>query len=337
MIKKIKFTANNQTLKGTLVFPKTIKSKLPAILLVHGWTSSEKNYIPRAQALSKLGYICLTFNLRGHGSSEGKLEQLSRQDHLQDVIAAYDFLISQKGVDKKQVGVIGSSYGGYMASLLTAKRKIKWLVLRAPALYPDSTYTLPSEKIKRTDSLEYFKTKVSKVNNKALKSLSKYTGDLLMIESGKDEFIPHQTIQNYINTINPKASFNHIIIKGADHALSKHTNNKKYLNEFIAILQDHFLSKLSLFTEKKVITINTAKEKLLGIKTIPNIKKQKYPCVVLVHGFGVTKHESGMFDNIASYLAEAGIVSFRFDFSGCGESEGDYSKTSLTKLKNDLA
>ena len=28
---------------------------------------------------------------------------------------------------------------------------------------------------------------------------------------------------------------------------------------------------------------------------------------------------------------------FRFDFSGCGESEGDYSETSLSKLKSDLS
>ena len=28
---------------------------------------------------------------------------------------------------------------------------------------------------------------------------------------------------------------------------------------------------------------------------------------------------------------------YRFDFSGCGESEGDYSKTSLSKLKSDLS
>ena len=32
-----------------------------------------------------------------------------------------------------------------------------------------------------------------------------------------------------------------------------------------------------------------------------------------------------------------GIASYRFDFSGCGESEGNYSDTTLTKLKDDLS
>lgn len=44
-----------------------------------------------------------------------------------------------------------------------------------------------------------------------------------------------------------------------------------------------------------------------------------------------------MFDALAHHLAEVGILVFRFDFSGCDESEGDYSQTSLSKLKSDLS
>lgn len=89
--------------------------------------------------------------------------------------------------------------------------------------------------------------------------------------------------------------------------------------------------------EKKVSILNENNEKLVGIETTPSIEKEKYPTVILAHGFGVTKEESGMFDNIAQNLSEAGILVFRFDFSGCGESEGDYSETSLSKLKSDLS
>ncbi len=87
--------------------------------------------------------------------------------------------------------------------------------------------------------------------------------------------------------------------------------------------------------ENKVSVVNESNEKLRGIETIPEIKKNKYPTVILAHGFGVTKEEGGMFDNIAKHLAENGILVYRFDFSGRGESEGDYSKTTLSKLKSD--
>jgi dipeptidyl aminopeptidase/acylaminoacyl peptidase len=89
--------------------------------------------------------------------------------------------------------------------------------------------------------------------------------------------------------------------------------------------------------ETKISTVNTFHEKLVGIETKPPVKKEKYPAVILVHGFGVTKEEYGLFDDIAKTLSEEGILVFRFDFSGCGESEGDYSETSLSKLKQDLS
>ncbi len=89
--------------------------------------------------------------------------------------------------------------------------------------------------------------------------------------------------------------------------------------------------------ENKISIKNEFNENLVGIETVPNEDKKSYPTVILVHGFGVTKEEGGMFDEIAEKLAENGILSYRFDFSGRGESEGDYSETSLTKLKSDLS
>ncbi len=89
--------------------------------------------------------------------------------------------------------------------------------------------------------------------------------------------------------------------------------------------------------ENKVFVVNGQGEKLAGIETTPDTVKGKLPTVVLVHGFGVTKHEGGMFDTLAERLAEVGIASYRFDFAGRGESEGDYSQITLTKLALDLA
>lgn len=89
--------------------------------------------------------------------------------------------------------------------------------------------------------------------------------------------------------------------------------------------------------ETKVSILNEFNEKLVGVETAPSIEKEKYPAVILVHGFGVTKEESGMFDDLAKNLSAAGFLVYRFDFSGCGESEGDYSETSLSKLKSDLS
>ncbi len=89
--------------------------------------------------------------------------------------------------------------------------------------------------------------------------------------------------------------------------------------------------------EKKVFIYNANGEKLVGIETLPDKVEEKLPAIVLVHGFCVTKSESGMFDALAQKLVEAGFASYRFDFSGRGESEGNYEKTTLTKMKDEMA
>ncbi len=89
-------------------------------------------------------------------------------------------------------------------------------------------------------------------------------------------------------------------------------------------------------TEQKVFITNKEGEKLVGLKATPDLEQEEYPTAILVHGFGVTKEEYGLFDGLTKNLTDAGIMVFRFDFSGCGESEGDYSQTSLTKLGEEL-
>ena len=87
---------------------------------------------------------------------------------------------------------------------------------------------------------------------------------------------------------------------------------------------------------QKVQTKNVHGEALVGIETQPTEAKEKYPTVILAHGFGAAKEESGMFDDIAKNLAGNGTLVYRFDFSGRGESGGDYMNTSLSKQRDDL-
>ncbi|MCF7871651.1 alpha/beta fold hydrolase [Candidatus Woesearchaeota archaeon] len=88
--------------------------------------------------------------------------------------------------------------------------------------------------------------------------------------------------------------------------------------------------------ENKVFLFNKYGEKLAGLEAIPSEKKEKYPAVILVHGFGVTKEEYGLFDGLAKTLSDAGFIVYRFDFSGRGESEGDYSEMTITRECDDL-
>src|SRR5918994_1750245 len=85
----IEIGVDGQRLAGTLVAPATT---IPGILLVHGWGGSQEQYLARAREVAALGCVSLTFDLRGHARSDGRNEDVSREDNLRDVLAAYDVL-----------------------------------------------------------------------------------------------------------------------------------------------------------------------------------------------------------------------------------------------------
>lgn len=87
---------------------------------------------------------------------------------------------------------------------------------------------------------------------------------------------------------------------------------------------------------EKVFVQNKRNEKLAGLRDLPTAKQDKFPTIVLVHGFGAGKTENGMFDDLAEHLSLHGYQVYRFDFAGLGESEGTYSFMTLTKQAEDL-
>ena len=80
---------------------------------------------------------------------------VTREDNLRDVLAAYDVLVGHPAVDPGAMAIIGSSYGGYLAALLSALRPVRWLALRAPALYRDEDWDVPKGKLDREELTVY--------------------------------------------------------------------------------------------------------------------------------------------------------------------------------------
>lgn len=59
---------------------------------------------------------------------------------------------------------------------------------------------------------------------------------------------------------------------------------------------------------------------------------QSFPAIILFHGFTANKlQEHRLFLKISRRLCALGIASFRFDFSGSGESDGDFEEMTVRK------
>lgn len=96
-------------------------NKAPALVWVHGGPGGRmaKGYKGRIQYLVNHGYVVLGLNYRG---SSGFGKEFFRADHrkhgrepLWDCVAAKEYLAGTGYVNSSSIGIIGASFGGYMA------------------------------------------------------------------------------------------------------------------------------------------------------------------------------------------------------------------------------
>jgi pimeloyl-ACP methyl ester carboxylesterase len=221
---------------GTLIMPGTL---IPGVLFVHGWGGDQRQYIDRARTLAALGCVCLTFDLRGHAQTKSRYETVSREEGLRDILAGYDFLAAQHNVDADRIAVVGSSYGGYLAALLTALRPVKWLALRAPALYKDSDWKLPKYRLGSEQKLEIYRRQaVHPDESRALRACAAFAGDALIVESERDTVVPHQVVVNYREAFVGARSLTYRVIPDADHALTGDACQRVYTNVLVTWLTE---------------------------------------------------------------------------------------------------
>ena len=237
----IAIVVDEQRIAGTIVAPSRL---VPGVLFVHGWGGSQEHYLARARQVAALGCICLTFDLRGHVDTHHQQRTVSREHNLADVVAAYDVLARQPGVDPDRIAVVGSSYGGYLASILTAERAVRWLALRVPALYKDSEWREPKADLKKTQDLEAYRRKpVLPHESRALRACAAFSGDVLIVESEHDSTVPPQVIVNYRKACERARSLTYRVIEGADHGLSDPRFQVAYTAILVTWLSEMVLAK----------------------------------------------------------------------------------------------
>ena len=85
------------------------------------------------------------------------------------------------------------------------------------------------------------------------------------------------------------------------------------------------------YTEREVSCVS-GENTLRGTLTIPRDADGSLPVAILLHGLNTTR---SWCDDIAWRLAEEGVASVRFDFAGCGESDGAHVDMTVSSLIRD--
>lgn len=122
--KELFIPCGNILLEAVLEAPVSLQDEAPAAVICHPhplFGGNMHNNVTRSvkNGLLERGMICLRFNFRGTGESEGKHGEGIGE--LEDVRAAIDFLDGLPEVDSKRLVVVGYSFGCWV-SLRAAAR-----------------------------------------------------------------------------------------------------------------------------------------------------------------------------------------------------------------------
>ena len=102
-----------------------------AVIFNHGNAGNIAGRLIGASAFLDAGFSVLLYDYRGYGASEGKP---SEEGTYLDALAAYDWLVGQRGLPARRVVTYGESLGGGVAVELARRRPVA-------AVFVESTFT----------------------------------------------------------------------------------------------------------------------------------------------------------------------------------------------------
>lgn len=117
----------NWTVAGELRIPESdegaARTRMPAIVIVHGSSGVDSRGLFYARALNAAGFVTLEIDLwaaRGVKSPEERPRSVV--ETLPDAFAALSYLAGRADIDPARIGIMGFSWGG-VVSMLSATRK----------------------------------------------------------------------------------------------------------------------------------------------------------------------------------------------------------------------
>jgi len=241
-------TLDGLHLAGTLVRPDRPGDR--AVVLVHGGgvTREEGGFFTRlAAGLGEAGVASLRFDLRGHGDSEGRQEDLTLAAILNDIRTALEWLRHSSGADR--LSLLGASFAGGTCAYYAAKRaaEIDRLVLLNPQLnYKKRTIDnraywhddqLGEAEARQLSKLGYIQFTPTLRHGRAILNevfwftpldvLDEITAPTLLVHGTKDTFVPVEDSRAAAPLLT--AEHRLVEIEGSQHGFAVH-NDPQYLN-----------------------------------------------------------------------------------------------------------
>lgn len=193
----------------------------PALLALPGWDDDGRQQFEALRGqLGRDGWVCQRAHLPDSSWTPQERARTTREDTLRQTLDDYFALESDARVQPGRITVLGFSFGAYMAAYLSSARPVHGLILRSPAIYPDTDWQTPKEELDKRDLDLYRHRFLTPADNKALACCARFEGDVLLVDSERDQIIPPPVITSYAAAFQRVRSLTRYTLEGADHQLT---------------------------------------------------------------------------------------------------------------------
>lgn len=198
--------------------------KQPVLLWCHGNAGNISNRLHNLQDLYRRGLSVLLFDYRGYGKSLGTPTE---SGIYQDAMAAYDFLVRQRGVSPERLVLFGRSLGAAVAGEVATRRAAAGLILESAfpsmqSMADQHYWGLPAR---------WFVDAEFNLTQK----LSSLTVPLFMIHGDRDTIVPMRLgRQVYEAAPPPKAWYT---VPGAGHNDVPFIGGSSYFQHIVAFIK----------------------------------------------------------------------------------------------------
>jgi alpha-beta hydrolase superfamily lysophospholipase len=214
---KFTISVGKDKLVGRVYFTSKDSNKL--ILFLNGSGGTKERFNEICAHFSAKGFVCVCFDFRGRGESvTKKVPKLKAQTKDMEEIINY----LEKFNDLEEIVIVATSMGAYAATCVcNFDKKIKRLILIAPAIYP-----------KNADNLPYTKVSAKQVvrndleSSTAIGEIKKFIGELVVVSLSRDDTIMNWIPEAYLNNAE-KASRKKEYEIDSSHAIFRSAEGKR--------------------------------------------------------------------------------------------------------------
>lgn len=210
--------------------------RFPLVIIMHGFTANSQGALLKdlADDLEAAGIASIRFDFNGHGKSEGRFQDMTVPNEIEDAKRVYSYANSLDGVTS--ISLAGHSQGGVVASMAAGQlgtHAVKALALMAPAavLREDAIRGILFGK---TYDVKHLPDVIPIFNNLKLgadyvrtaqelpiyETASQYQGPAFMIHGKADTVVPYTYSLRY-ERIYFKGTVR--LIEGEDHSFTRDT------------------------------------------------------------------------------------------------------------------